>query len=155
MSCPRYAPLIAVALVTSCGLPKDPERTSERLAATHELRVGFTGNPPWTSAAKAEPSGIEPDIVRRFAAQQGVHVAWVGGSETQLVKSLKEHQLDLVIGGFDKTTQWSSTAGITQPFAKDADGKKHVFLTSPGENRFILKLDRFLTDQMRSSAGQS
>jgi len=156
MSCLRpIAPVLAAALLTSCGLPHDPEKTSQRLASTHELRVGVTDNLPWTSAEKAEPSGIEPDLVRRFAAQQGLRVAWSRGSETQLLESLKEHRLDLVIGGFEKKTQWSSMAGVSQPFAKDSEGKKHVILASPGENRFILTLDCFLTDRMRSSEGQS
>ncbi len=74
------------------------------------------------------------------------------GSETPLVQSLKRNELDLVIGGFDMKTHWAATAGVTQPFAKDADGKKHVLLAAPGENRFILTLDRFLTEHMRKAS---
>jgi hypothetical protein len=44
---------------------------------------------------------------------------------------------------------------VTQPFAKDANHKQHVFLAAPGENAFILTLDRFLTQQMRSSEGSA
>jgi ABC-type amino acid transport substrate-binding protein len=155
---PRFrisALLLASALLASCGLPRDPEKTTQRLTSTHVLQVGVSDNPPWTSASSAEPTGIEPDLVRRFAARHGLRVAWTRGSETQLVKSLKEHRLDLVIGGFEKKTQWSSTAGVSQPFASDAEGKKHVFLASPGENGFILALDRFLTAEKRSSEGRS
>ncbi|WP_458389812.1 transporter substrate-binding domain-containing protein [Sphingomonas sp. F9_3S_D5_B_2] len=147
--------LASVLLTAACGLPRDPEGTSERIASTHELRVGVTDNPPWTDASHAEPTGREPDLVRRFAASTGAHVMWTEGSETALVKALKDHELDLVIGGFDAKTQWSSTAGATQPFAKDAGGKSHIFLAGPGENKFILSLDRFLTQQMRASQGQS
>ena len=28
--------------VAACALPRDPEKTSERVASTHELRVGVT-----------------------------------------------------------------------------------------------------------------
>ena len=148
------APLAFLA-ASSCGIPRDPEGTSERIASTHEIRVGVSDNPPWTSAARAVPQGMEPDLVREFAARNGARVLWTRGSETPLVQSLKRHELDIVIGGFDKKTHWSATAGVTQPFVKDARGKKHVFLAAPGENRFILSLDRFLTDHMRAAAAAS
>ena len=152
----RSASIITLCVLTAaCGLPRDPGKTSERVASTHELRVGVTDNPPWTDASKAEPTGTEPDLVRRFAASTGARVLWTQGSESALVKALKDHELDIVIGGFDAKTQWSSTAGASQPFVKDADGKKHIVLAAPGENRFILSLDRFLTQQMRASEGQS
>jgi ABC-type amino acid transport substrate-binding protein len=149
------AALLLMPLMVSCGLPRDPEGTSERIGSTHALRVGVSDNPPWASMSGAEPQGIEPELVRRFAASIGAKPEWTRGSETTLVKSLKQHDLDLVIGGFEKRTQWSSTAGITQPFARDSDGKQHVMLAAPGENRFILALDRFLTDRIRASEGKS
>jgi len=133
-------------LAASCGLPRDPEKTSERVAATHELRVGFTENPPWVTGGP-EPRGIEADLARAYAERLGARVLWTRGSETRLVESLKKHELDLVIGGFDKKTKWSSVAGITRPFAKDGEGKAHVLLAAPGENRFILELDRFLVER--------
>ena len=152
----RSAAIPCICLLTAaCGLPHDPDKTSQRIASTHELRVGVSDNPPWTDASHPEPSGIEPNLVRRFAASAGARVLWSEGSESALVKSLKDNDLDVVIGGFDAKTQWSSVAGATQPFAKDSDGKKHIFLAAPGENRFILSLDRFLTQQMRVSEGQS
>src|SRR3954471_18008448 len=78
-----------------------------------------------------------------------------GGSETSLAQALKHHELDLAIGGFDAKSPWKSIAGVSQPFAETSDKKKHVFLTVPGENRFILTLDTFLTDYERSSKGNS
>ena len=148
----RAPALLLLFAVSSCGIPHDPEGTSERIASSHELRVGVSDNPPWTSAASAVPKGIEPDLVREFAARQGARVLWTRGSETPLIQSLKRHELDLVIGGFDMKTNWAATAGVTQPFTKDADGKKHVFLAAPGENRFILTLDRFLAEHMRKAS---
>ena len=150
---------IATALLSflsaACNIPKDPEGTSERIASTHELRVGITDNPPWVSATQGEPAGIEAELVRKFAESVQADVLWTTGSESMLVEALKRRELDVVIGGFEKRTQWSSQAGITQPFAKDADGKKHVFLAAPGENGFILNLDRFLTERQRDSGGAS
>ena len=147
MRCALLLPLLA----TGCGLPHDPQGSSERIASTHELRVGVTDNPPWVSATSAEPTGVEADLVRQFAGQMHASVLWSRGSETMLMQSLKHHELDLVIGGFDKQTSWVSSAGLTQPWTVDASGKKHVMLAAPGENRFILTLDRFLTDRKRAS----
>ena len=152
----RYAAISVLSVLTfACDLPRDPDKTSERIASTHQLRVGVTDNPPWTDASHGEPTGAEPDLVRRYAASTGAKVAWTKGSESKLVKSLEDHQLDLVIGGFDAKTQWSSKTGATQPYLKDAEGKKHIFLAAPGENRFILSLDRFLTARMRASERRS
>lgn len=140
-------------LVAACALPHDPDQTSQRIASSHELRVGVTANPPWVDAQSAEPKGIERDLVRQYAARIGAHVLWTRGSETNLAQSLKHGEIDIALGGFDKQTKWKSTAGVTQPFAETSDKKKHVFLAAPGENRFILSLDTFLTEHLRASKG--
>src|SRR5438309_10318141 len=92
--------------IAACGLPRDPEKTSERVAASHELRVGVTDNGEWVDAQSAEPRGIEPALVRQFAMRIGAHVLWTRRNETSLVQSLKHHELDLAIGGFDAQTAW-------------------------------------------------
>ena len=149
----RCWPVVLPLFVGSCGLPHDAEKTSDRIAASHELRVGVTDDAPWSDTRSAEPRGIEPDLVRQFAARLGAHVWWTTGSETSLAQALKHHELDLAVGGFDAKTPWKSIAGVSQPFAETADKKKHVFLTVPGENRFVLALDTFLAEHMRSSKG--
>jgi ABC-type amino acid transport substrate-binding protein len=143
--------LLMLGALGGCGLPRDPEGTSDRIASTHELRVGATDNAEWVKADSAEPQGIEPELVRQFASRIGAHVLWSRGSETSLAQSLKHHELDIAIGGFDAKTPWKSIAGVSQPFAETADKKKHVFLTVPGENRFVLTLDTFLTEHLRES----
>jgi ABC-type amino acid transport substrate-binding protein len=136
---------VLLALLTpACGLPKDPDGTSKRIAATHVIRVGVTDDPPWTAVSDGEPEGIEPRSVQAFAESLNAKVVWMRGSETGLVHALKSHELDLVIGGFEEKTAWASTAGLTQPFAKGPDKRPHVMLAPPGENGFILALDRFL-----------
>jgi ABC-type amino acid transport substrate-binding protein len=147
--------VLPLLMLAACGLPHDPEKTSGRVASTHELRVGVTDNSPWVNAQSAEPSGIEPDLVRQFATRVGARVVWTRGSETSLAQALKHHELDLAIGGFDAKSPWKSIAGVSQPFAETSDKKKHVFLAAPGENRFILTLDTFLTEHMRASKGAS
>jgi ABC-type amino acid transport substrate-binding protein len=151
----RHWPVLLSLAAAACGLPRDPEKTSERIASTHELRVGVTDNGSWADAQSAEPRGIEPDLVREFAGRIGARVLWTRGSETSLAQLLKHHGLDLAIGGFDAKTPWKSIAGVSQPFAETRDKKKHVMLAVPGENRFVLTLDTFLTEHMRASKGAS
>jgi hypothetical protein len=147
----RCVLLVSLLLLVGCALPRDPEKTTERISSSHEIRVGVTDNPPWTDAQSAEPRGVEPTLVRQFASEIGAKIVWTRGSESTLAQSLKRHELDLAIGGFDAKTPWKSIAGVSRPFAETPDKKKHVFLTAPGENRFILTLDRFLAPYMRSS----
>ena len=150
----RFWPLALSLSLAACGLPRDPEQTSNRISATHELRVGVTDNREWVDASGAEPQGIEPDLIRDFAARIGAKILWTRGSEASLAKSLKRHELDLAAGGFDAKTPWKSIAGVSQPFAETGDKKKHVLLTAPGENRFILTLDTFLAERQRAAKGK-
>src|SRR3954454_17407425 len=100
-TCLRDAAILGLCVLTvACGLPEDPDETSERIASTHELRVGVSDAPPWTDASHTQPTGTEPNLVRRFAASIGARVVWRKGSETMLVQSLKEHEVDVFIGGF-------------------------------------------------------
>ena len=139
-------------LLSSCGLPRDPEGATKRIQSAHELRVGIADNPPWTIAGPGEPTGIEADLVRRFARNQHALVVWTKGSETTLAEALKHHELDLMVGGFDAKTPWASSAAISQPFAETGDKKKHVFLAAPGENQLIVALDEFLIAQKRAKS---
>src|SRR4051794_26409427 len=123
--------LTLCALTAACDLPRDPEGTSERVASTRELRVGVADNPPWTDSAGAEPSGVEPNLVRRYAASTGARVLWSRGSETSLIQSLKHHELDLVIGGVAPETQRGATAGATQAPPPQSRGQKDNLLSPP------------------------
>ena len=166
--------LIVLCLLTGCGLPRDPEGTSKRIAADHVLRVGVADNAPCFSSSRdlCVSGALRPKLsdgvmvtsawlvkpsldtsMWKFASRIGAKVEWTTGSETNLAMALKHHELDLAIGGFDAKTPWKSIAGVSQPFVETSDKKKHIFLTAPGENRFILTLDTFLTAHMRKSTG--
>jgi hypothetical protein len=150
----RWATVIlALSTVAACSLPRDPEGTTERIAKEHVLRVGVTNNPPWAEARGDTPAGIEPDLVRHFASSIGAKVVWRTGSETTLAQGLKHHELDLAVGGFDAQTPWVSITGVTQSFIETPDKKKHVMLTAPGENGFLLRVDRFLIEQRHDPKG--
>lgn len=147
--------LSAGCLLTGCAMPADPKGTLGNITGG-TLRVGATESVSksgdWVRLAPgSDPAGIEPDLVRSFAASRGAAVDWRSGSEQDLVSDLKHGDLDLVVGGFADDTPWSKDAGLTRPFAESTDerGKtvKHVMLVPHGENAFLLELDRHLLAQ--------
>lgn len=151
----RLVSLLAVALVAGCDLPKDPERTSER-AVGGTIRVGVIASPPWASLAEGRPQGIECDLVQAFAASLDAKVSWVPGGESRLMQALAEYRLDIVIGGVEDASAWRDRVGMTLPYyrseaARDPTGAgpqhravRHVVAAPPGENGWLLRLDRFL-----------
>ena len=128
--------------ILGCGLPRDPEDTFERVRGGM-LRVGITANPPWTTVAGGRYGGIEAALVRQLSEEFRCKVEWTSGSEAELMERLHEGQLDLVIGGLNDESPWTTHAGFTRPFASFAK-KQHVMAVRQGENRWLLELDKFL-----------
>ena len=155
---PRRAWFSAAAVLlmtasTGCGstVPVDTAGTLSRVR-DGELRVGITHNPPWTDTSPAAGMvGSEVQLVERFAAKLDADISWSEGSEAILADSLHRGELDLVIGGFTDDTPWTQDAAITAPYLEQRDDhgemKKHVVLTRPGENRFLMTMESFLRNQ--------
>jgi ABC-type amino acid transport substrate-binding protein len=148
--------LAGVMLVAGCGTyPADPQGTLEKVRGG-TLRVGASPNAEWVRiSGQGTPradavQGSEAELVRRFAQTLGADVEWSIGTEQVLAEELKHGGLDLVIGGLDDKTPWSTHAGLTRPYAESRDQRgdlhKHVMLVPLGENAFLLELDRFLME---------
>ncbi|TLM87018.1 transporter substrate-binding domain-containing protein [Pseudarthrobacter sp. NamE5] len=160
--------LLATLLgLSGCGAyPADPEGTLDRVRGG-TLRVGASLNGDWVAVPTSggdtsdrnvrdsDVQGKDAELVRGFAEQLGADVEWVAGTEQVLAEELKHGGLDLVIGGLDDKTPWTTHAGLTRPYAesKDDRGKlrKHVMLVPLGENAFLLELDRYLMAAKESS----
>jgi ABC-type amino acid transport substrate-binding protein len=136
LTCPL--PLCAGA----CDLPKDPDGATERVLATHRLRVGVSEHPPWVQFDGSEVKGLEPDLIRAFAAEMGAEVTWTRNSETPLLEMLEERQLDLVAAGFTSSSPWQTRVAATRPYLKSSE--RHILFAAPGENQLLLRLDRYL-----------
>jgi polar amino acid transport system substrate-binding protein len=108
------------AAMTACGeFPKDAEDTLRQVEAGRPLRVGWSAAGPWVrDAGGTEPAGIEPELIRRWAADRGVRVEWIEGGEAQLVEGLSENSLDVAVAGFTKRAPWGGKIGQTQPYLK-------------------------------------
>ena len=117
----RIAPtaiVVAVAALSGCQVPQDPDGTLD-IVRDGTMRVGVTASDPWVDLADPDdPQGVEPELVRRFAASLNAEIAWIDGSEEELIGALKEGQLDLVVGGLTKKTPWKKEAALTWPYLK-------------------------------------
>ena len=145
------ATLVALLTAGCAGFPADPEKTLQRVT-DGVLRVGVSPNPPHTEIrGTAEPEGSEVVLVQEFAATLPAEVEWTVGGEEMLILALEHGDLDLVIGGLTADTPWMEHAAITKPYAEATDptGKpvQLVMAARPGENAFLLRLERFLRER--------
>jgi ABC-type amino acid transport substrate-binding protein len=135
--------LFAVA----CGLPRDPDDTLERVRGG-VVRVGITENPPWVIATATGADGVEPTLLEEMADSLRARIEWIPGSESRLLADLEARKLDLVLGGLTDDIPWKTKVALTKPFYEDPrTKKKHVMATPPGENAWLVFVERQLHRQ--------
>lgn len=106
---------LAAVLLAGCGLPRDPEGTLARVQ-DGTLRAGVTENEPWTRIEGDQPTGVEVELVERFAEELRAEVEWVDGSEAELMEALHLGELDVVVAGFSADTPWQQNGAVTRPY---------------------------------------
>jgi ABC-type amino acid transport substrate-binding protein len=135
-----------------CGtVPRDPEKTLEQVTGA-TLRVGVSHHPPWTETGQdPEPTGTEIELVKSFARTLDAKIEWVVGGEEALIAALEHGELHLVVGGLTAETPWTEQVAITKPYAEMRDPRgerqKLVMAAPPGENAYLLTLEKFLLSQ--------
>jgi ABC-type amino acid transport substrate-binding protein len=120
-------PALVLALVLALpgcdDFPRDARATLEQVrSGQRPLRVGWSPAEPWVRPAAsgdtAGPAGLEPELVRAWAAQQGARIEWVPGGEAQLVEALAANTVDLALAGFSDAQPWGARIGRTQPYLR-------------------------------------
>ncbi|PSR56758.1 ABC transporter substrate-binding protein [Adhaeribacter arboris] len=138
--------LLMVLLTSACdNFPRDPDETLTKIK-NNTLLVGYTENPPWVVKTKAEPTGLEVELIKNFAKTQGAKISWVNDTEQDLFQKLEKRELYLVIGGFTDKNTWKTKISFTRPYVKHQK-EKHVMAVLKGENAFIVALETFLHQQ--------
>ena len=132
------AALIFSTGVSCSRLPKDQNGALDRIRSSGEIRVGLSQEEPFVKLSGGEPSGVEVEIIKRFAESLGAHPVWTRGGEERLVKALEHFELDVVAGGLTSSTPWATHVGITAPYRRD-----QVLAVAPGENELVKRLDEF------------
>jgi polar amino acid transport system substrate-binding protein len=142
-----------LAAIWSCDLPRDADHTLDRVRGG-ELRVGVSEHPPWTTLHDQRVEGIEPRLVAELARGLGARPVWRRGAESELLEALHKRELDIVVGGLTDDSPWKGQVALTRPhFTDTLAGRAHVFAVSPGENAFLVHVERFLEPRERSGAG--
>ncbi|HEX8745389.1 MAG TPA: transporter substrate-binding domain-containing protein [Thermoleophilaceae bacterium] len=106
---------IAAAALAGCQYPRDVEGTLDRVEGG-TMRVGVSDNEPWVDLDGSQPSGVEPEILRGFADRVHAKVQWVRGDSEELVEALESGQLDVVIAGITRTSEYRRKVGLTRPY---------------------------------------
>lgn len=119
----RSACVAAVVIaLAGCDLPRDPEKTRDRIRSRGEIRVGVTEAPPWirrtSLAPNAEAEGVEAELIRELAAKEGVRVRWQWGNVERHYAALEGFDLDLAAGGLTQATPWKKKIGITRSYVR-------------------------------------
>ena len=149
------AGLIPILLIAVNGcMPRDPDGTLKRVRGG-TMRVGGSVREPWTRMEPGGPAGVEVSLVREFAAELDAKTEWVPGSESTLMEALEQRQLDLVIGGLTDDTPWKDRVGLTGIYLKTdpPERARHVMAVPPGENEWLLALERFLYAREQRARG--
>lgn len=109
------AMIVAVLLPIACGIPRDPESTLDRVTGG-TMRVGVIGHDPWVVLGGPEPTGVEVELVTRFAEELDAEIEWFEVSEEELAGAIEMRTIDLGIGGFTSTNAWASKMTFTHPY---------------------------------------
>ena len=110
--------LLAALVAPACQYPRDPDGTLDRVEGG-VMRVGVTESDPWVLLDGEEPEGgAEVELARRFARDVGARIAWVQGSEEELVDAAKEGQVDLILGGLTSKSRWKKDVAFTRPYVE-------------------------------------
>lgn len=112
---PAAIALLAALVLAACQFPRDPEGTLDRVEGG-TLRVGAIDDPPWVKLGEAEPQGVEPELVREFAAELGAEIEWVEAPEAELVEAMRGFQLDLIVGGLTRDWPDGRFVALTRPY---------------------------------------
>lgn len=143
----RFLLFACLLILAACDdYPKDVKATLQKVQNHQALRVGLIEHEPWVVRGASEPQGIEVEIITDFAQNLNAATHWTFLSEAEATEKLKNHELDLVVGGLTQDSPRKKEVGFTRPYLKTGGDKKdrHVMAAPQGENRFIITLEKFL-----------
>ncbi len=76
-----------------------------------------------------------------IATELEAKLTLVCASEAALVAALRAGELELAAGAFDGDSPWLEKVGSTLPYSRHSG---RLFLTPPGENRWLMRLDQLI-----------
>jgi polar amino acid transport system substrate-binding protein len=134
----RIVLFIATASITACGLPRDADGTLDRVR-NGTLRVGVAVDTPWVTDSGGAAGGVEGWLAAEIARGLRARPVWVRGPHPRLLTELSERRLDLVVGGLEDSSPWSTEVALTKPYFET-----HVLAVPLGENAWLVHVEREL-----------
>lgn len=108
--------ILAALIITACeDYPKDPRKTLQNVRED-TLRVAFSDNSYWIKKDNKRITGIEAEIIKKFAKTINAEIEWINGSESELMPMIKIGEYHIFIGGLTKDTPWKKHVGLTNPY---------------------------------------
>jgi polar amino acid transport system substrate-binding protein len=137
---------LSLTLVGCEEYPNDTHGTLQSIQERGVLRVGAIEQPPWAYRENGSARGIEIQLAEEFARSLGVNPQIEFLSEADATESLRQHQIDVMVGGLTKASPRKDELGLTRKFFQTGDEQRyeHVMAVPKGENRFLVRLETFL-----------
>lgn len=127
----------ALALSACDSLPRDPDRTLEKIQQSDIIRVGLV-------APASADLGKTKTLLVALERKTGARAQMIYGAAEPLLKSLDEGDIDIVIGPFAKETPWASEVAFGPPLASHGSDDDPVEIKAAmrnGENRWIMLVE--------------
>jgi polar amino acid transport system substrate-binding protein len=125
------------ALVLGCDFPHDQRGTLQHIASERRIRVGLVENKPWVARSpNGDPSGVEVELVKSFAAELGAAPEWRWENEADAMEALIDRELDIVLGGLTEQTRWKDEVGLSSSYFTD-----HIVVGAPPSGQLPSEID--------------
>lgn len=111
---------VAAALAAGgCTYPQDPRGSFDDAAGGGTLRVVAVEHEPWVRISDAgEVTGVEAELVERFARDIDADVAWQPADAEAAVAALEHGAADLAVGGFVNSDPHAARVAATRPYVR-------------------------------------
>lgn len=137
----RAVILLALCLTACTDLPRDPDGTSARIAASGEIRVGLTTD----TGALPNETAVAGRFLDTLAADMGTRIAMQRGATEPMLARLEAGELDVVISPLADDTPWKKDLALGPALVEaDIGGKRHALrpLVRQGENAMLARVYR-------------
>lgn len=106
----------------------------QRIAASHVLRIGTTGDyAPFSAESHGELQGIDIDLASGLAQRLGAKPIFVRTSWAMLLEDLRRNYFDVAVGGISATPQREAAAAISSAYLS---GGKTIIARCTETHRF-------------------
>lgn len=114
------AAALALAVVAGSAHAQSctPKHSFETVAAG-KLTVALTNTPPYSAEKDGSVSGIDGDLLKRFAKENCVEIAYEVFSYPAAVSAVQSKRADIAIGGFYRTAARQKVVELSTPVYLD------------------------------------